>query len=558
MASWKKVIVSGSNISQLNNDSAYLIDNAGIQALGAGIVSSSGQVSDLAGVNNNQITITAGNGISFASGDGVFTLNQGSDETIADIAVDLNELGTETTIAQDDFIAMVDATDNGSQKITFSNLEDEIFGNVSGDATIAAGGALTIQNNAVEADMLNNNIISGQGQMTGDVADTDELLVSDAGTVKRADFSVVRDAVFNDISGDATIAAGGALTIANDAIDLGMLNDGALSVTASGDVAGQAALSTDAVQIALTIQSNAVENSMMADDSVDSAEIVDGAIDNVHFSAGAKTAISGAFTTDSSSLASRITTLEGSDFVYDLQVSDGGSGNGAISDAETLTIQGTSNEVTVAYADGSSAFTIGLPDAVTVTNVTASLKGDVDGTAGNASDLHNQSITSGEASQIGNINSVTISNTQWGYLGGQDQSVATSDSPSFTNLTVTGDLTVEGTRTELQVANLNVEDPLILLNSGSSGGADVGIIFGGSGDSANQGHAIGWDDSAGNFIFAEDVSAGDTDWEGGGGAILSKIGEIQTTNGANPSTVSLQGVGAINVRTDDETIWIYS
>ena len=60
--------------------------------------------------------------------------------------------------------------------------------------------------------------IAGQTEMTGDVADTDELLVSDAGTVKRADFSVVRDAVFNDVSSDATVAAGGALTIAADAV----------------------------------------------------------------------------------------------------------------------------------------------------------------------------------------------------------------------------------------------------------------------------------------------------------------------------------------------------
>ena len=48
--------------------------------------------------------------------------------------------------------------------------------------------------------------------MTGDIEDADELLISDAGTIKRADFSVVRDAVFNDVSGDAEIAAGGALT----------------------------------------------------------------------------------------------------------------------------------------------------------------------------------------------------------------------------------------------------------------------------------------------------------------------------------------------------------
>jgi hypothetical protein len=44
---------------------------------------------------------------------------------------------------------MVDVTDNGSGKITFSNLEDRIFGNISGDINIAAGGAATIQANSV-------------------------------------------------------------------------------------------------------------------------------------------------------------------------------------------------------------------------------------------------------------------------------------------------------------------------------------------------------------------------------------------------------------------------
>ena len=72
--------------------------------------------------------------------------------------------------------------------------------------------------------MLNNDVISGQVEMVGDVEDTDELLISDAGTIKRADFSVVRDAVFNDVSGDAT-AAGGALTIANNAVETDMIVD---------------------------------------------------------------------------------------------------------------------------------------------------------------------------------------------------------------------------------------------------------------------------------------------------------------------------------------------
>ena len=34
--------------------------------------------------------------------------------------------------------------------------------------------------------MLNDDVISGQTEMTGDVADNCELLISDAGTIKRA------------------------------------------------------------------------------------------------------------------------------------------------------------------------------------------------------------------------------------------------------------------------------------------------------------------------------------------------------------------------------------
>ena len=63
--------------------------------------------------------------------------------------------------------------------------------------------------------------------MTGDVADTDELLISDGGTIKRADFSVIRDAIFNDVSGDATIAGGGSLTVSSSQTNISsLLNTG--------------------------------------------------------------------------------------------------------------------------------------------------------------------------------------------------------------------------------------------------------------------------------------------------------------------------------------------
>jgi len=177
------------------------------------------------------------------------------------LAIDINELAAkgDASIDQDsDHFLISDA--GTEKKISFSNLQDAVFADVSGDATIAAGGALTIAANAVEGSMLNNNAISGQTEMTGDVADADELLISDGGTLKRADFSVVRDAVFADVSGDATVAAGGALTIAANAVEDSMLNDnvatglagdglGASSGVLAVQVSGALAITSDHVGI---------------------------------------------------------------------------------------------------------------------------------------------------------------------------------------------------------------------------------------------------------------------------------------------------------------------
>jgi len=70
---------------------------------------------------------------------------------------------------------------------------------VPSDATVTtaklAGDAVTeakIADGAVESEHLNNNIISGQTELASEPADTDEFLVSDAGTLKRIDYSLIK------------------------------------------------------------------------------------------------------------------------------------------------------------------------------------------------------------------------------------------------------------------------------------------------------------------------------------------------------------------------------
>jgi hypothetical protein len=45
---------------------------------------------------------------------------------------------------------------------------------------------------AVESEHLNNNVISGQTELAAEPADTDEFLISDAGTLKRIDYSHIK------------------------------------------------------------------------------------------------------------------------------------------------------------------------------------------------------------------------------------------------------------------------------------------------------------------------------------------------------------------------------
>jgi len=49
-----------------------------------------------------------------------------------------------------------------------------------------------IADDAVESEHLNDNIISGQTELAATPADTDELIISDAGTLKRIDFSHIK------------------------------------------------------------------------------------------------------------------------------------------------------------------------------------------------------------------------------------------------------------------------------------------------------------------------------------------------------------------------------
>ena len=78
---------------------------------------------------------------------------------------------------------------------------------------------MTIAADAVEGSMLNDNVISGQTSLTvssaSDIASSDELLISDAGAIKRVAMSGIKTFIGNGLAAvngigdaDATLAVG--------------------------------------------------------------------------------------------------------------------------------------------------------------------------------------------------------------------------------------------------------------------------------------------------------------------------------------------------------------
>ena len=250
-----------------------------------------------------------------------------------------------TDLAQGDLIYAgdVDAS-NAIKSITFSNLEDAIFGNVSGDAAIAAGGALTIANDAVEQAMIADDAV-GADQLAAnavvnasiasnaaididkldggscaatlsDLAQGDLLYAGDvdaSNAIKSITFSNLEDAIFGNVSGDATIAAGGALTIAAGAVETGMIADDAITgakialfddslaattthfLIADGTDYSSFALSGDVTCTnggVVTIANDAVEQAMIADDAVGADQLASNAVVNASVASNAAIAAS--------------------------------------------------------------------------------------------------------------------------------------------------------------------------------------------------------------------------------------------------------------------------
>lgn len=455
MAEWKKVIVSGSSPEL----AAVTVDG----------------------------TVTAA---SF-SGDGSALTG------VAAGSIDIDNFTAGTTLEQGDNFLF---SDGGTEKkVTFSNLEDAVFGNVSGDATIAAGGALTIANTSVTNGMLAGSIAN---------AKLSNSAITIAGTSTSLGGSITAATIFATtgvLSGSAQIQA--------DINDLADARIAAASVTDLSDVSsvGSGAIITSAERTKLTgIEASA--------DVTDTANV---------------TAAGALMDSEVTNLAD-VKAFDPSDYATSAQ---GDTADAALPAANVSTFGGT----LIDDADAATArTTLGVDAAGTDNSTDVTLAG-----TRNYITISGQTITRNQIDISDDTNLAAGTGvTLTGDTLSIGQSVGTSDNVTFGNITATGDLTVQGELTSLQTTNLNVEDQFVLLNSGSADAQSQGIVFGGTTGTQGAGAAFFYDADAdrpawsSNAVAWNATSANETafiprvfDVDGSSHTPIAEVGSIQVSGG---------------------------
>jgi len=221
-----------------------------LAGLGAGLVSSSAQVSALGGVQDSTITITAGNGL---SGGGSFTVNTGSNGTIS-LAVGVDD----STIELNSDALRI--KDSGVTLAKLANIADaRILGNVSEGS--AAPSALTAAQVRTMISVENNADVTD----TANVTSAGALMDSEV-----TDLALVKGLTKAGISGSFVQASASFSTrvTANDA----KLTANTSNVTTAGalmdsELADLAAVK--AINQGLTTESNVTFNNVIATGNLD-------------------------------------------------------------------------------------------------------------------------------------------------------------------------------------------------------------------------------------------------------------------------------------------------
>ena len=200
-----------------------------------------------------------------ANGDKLSTLDSdGSTEQLTTVA-SLATLFAGTGLTASSSVIGVDASQ--TQITSVGTIGTGVWQGTAIASSYIAGDAITeakIADDAVESEHLNNNVISGQTEITTGLVDADELLYSDGGTIKRVGMDTLKT-YFSAVAGSSSIVTTGALNSGSITSGFGTIDTGSSAISTTGTVT-YGSLSDGAITITAFVDED--------DMSTDSATLV--------------------------------------------------------------------------------------------------------------------------------------------------------------------------------------------------------------------------------------------------------------------------------------------
>jgi len=261
MATWKKIITSGSaaELSSLTLDTALPVAQGGIgatsltdkavlisqdsgtDAVGALALNTNGNII-VGGTNGPAVEAAsdvAGDGLDASVGDGTLAINVAAAQTTITSIIN-SSLGKIGTNASQEYITFgtsneVNTFVNDTERLSVTNTGVDVTGTLSVSDTGSAGyltapeisGSFRGDGSNLTGVGTDIDTLSNYGAQTIHQTD-DHFLISDDGTEKKITFSDLEDSIFANVSGDATIAGGGALSLADNSVGNDEMADNAI------------------------------------------------------------------------------------------------------------------------------------------------------------------------------------------------------------------------------------------------------------------------------------------------------------------------------------------
>ncbi len=241
------------------NSANFAVSNGDVTIKNLGVATA--ELQDLAvttaKIGNDAVTLgskTSGNYVATITGGvGIDSSAATSGEgTTHSLSVDLDELSTVTSVANNDYIVTVDFATGNTEKMQLEVIEDKLFAAVSGDIAISSNGTASISAGSIVTADIANDQVTGD-KLANDITIANDLIVSgdltvqgDTTTINTATLAVEdKDIVIASGAGSSSAANNAGIIIGSDVASIKYVHSGTKwALNKNTDITGTLAVSS--------------------------------------------------------------------------------------------------------------------------------------------------------------------------------------------------------------------------------------------------------------------------------------------------------------------------